>query len=239
MLASMKPKGLCMVGKMETENVGIEKVIINTISNLAIHFLIAAGLESKGHNSGNTLISLWKYGIDENRRVINSTGKRPMLTNVTREEVEVFRKQVEVIDMVGCEDIDKIAAKIQELVGKFSPLCNCQDCDKKYESIKPGKIANVEVIQAKEPESENIKLDKAGYFVIIPQSNKKVITVEHYSYNNQLLRIIEGTDTRSIYYTIINNNWVTELSHAAYLGRELTKAELSMKYGFKYVQDGA
>ena len=228
-----------MVGKMETENLGIEKVIINTISNPAIHFLIASGLESKGHNSGNTLISLWMYGIDENRRVINSTGKRPVLANITREEVEAFRKQVEVIDMVGCEDIDKIAAKIQELVEKFSPLCNCQDFDKKYESIKPGKIANVEIIQAKEPEPENIKLDKAGYFIIIPQPDKKIITVEHYSYDNKLLRIIEGNDARNIYYTIIENNWVKELSHAAYLGRELTKAELSMEFGFKYVQDGA
>src|SRR5438874_13323572 len=29
------------------------------------------------------------------------------------------------------------------------------------------------------------------------------------------------------------------LSHAAYLGRELTKAELSLSAGFTYVQDGA
>jgi len=27
------------------------------------------------------------------------------------------------------------------------------------------------------------------------------------------------------------------LSHAAYLGRELAKAEFSLKYGFKYIQD--
>jgi len=38
---------------------------------------------------------------------------------------------------------------------------------------------------------------------------------------------------------IINNKWVTELSHAAYLGKELTKAELSITKGFKFVQDGA
>jgi len=42
-----------------------------------------------------------------------------------------------------------------------------------------------------------------------------------------------------IYWTIIENGWVCEMSHAAYLGKELTKAEMSMKLGFKYVQDKA
>ena len=32
--------------------------------------------------------------------------------------------------------------------------------------------------------------------------------------------------------------WVTGLSHAAYLGKKLVKAELSLQHGFKYVQDG-
>jgi len=54
-----------------------------------------------------------------------------------------------------------------------------------------------------------------------------------------LLRIIEGTTARAIYNTIISNGWVTELSHAAYLGKELVKAELSLQHGIKYIQDGA
>ena len=39
--------------------------------------------------------------------------------------------------------------------------------------------------------------------------------------------------------TIIAKQWVSELSHAAYLGKELAKAELALQHGFKYVQDGA
>ncbi len=38
---------------------------------------------------------------------------------------------------------------------------------------------------------------------------------------------------------MIENGWVTEFTHATYLGKELEKAELSIKLGFKYVQDGA
>jgi tetrahydromethanopterin S-methyltransferase subunit A len=66
-----------------------------------------------------------------------------------------------------------------------------------------------------------------------------MITVEHYSYNNKLLRTIEGKNSRDIYLTIVSNRWITELSHAAYIGKELEKAELSIQKGFKFVQDGA
>ena len=92
-------------------------------------------------------------------------------------------------------------------------------------------------IKAVKPEA--IRLDKAGYFVIIPYKKKKNIIVEHYSYDNKLLRTIEGKSSRAIYLTIISNRWVTDLTHAAYIGKELARAELSVKKGFKFVQDGA
>ncbi len=82
-------------------------------------------------------------------------------------------------------------------------------------------------------------MDKAGYFVVLPLADKGTISVEHYSYDNTLLRIIEGRSARSLYSTLVANGWVSELSHAAYLGKELAKAELSLEHGFKYVQDGA
>ncbi len=63
--------------------------------------------------------------------------------------------------------------------------------------------------------------------------------MEHYAYDNKLLHIIEGKDAPSICSMIIENGWISELSHATYLGGELAKAELSLKLGFKYVQDKA
>ncbi len=87
--------------------------------------------------------------------------------------------------------------------------------------------------------AETVALDKVGYYVIVPLSGRRVISVEHYAYDNTLLRTIEGPNARAIYMTIVSNGWVSEMSHAAYLGKELAKAELSLQYGFKYVQDGA
>ena len=90
-----------------------------------------------------------------------------------------------------------------------------------------------------EASSEPVELDKSGYFVIVPLADRGVISVEHYSYDNELLHSIEGENAQVIYQVIIDQGWVSMLSHAAYLGKELNKAELSMRYQFKYVQDGA
>lgn len=93
-------------------------------------------------------------------------------------------------------------------------------------------------IVATEP-GQTVVMDKAGYFVILPLGARGVIAVEHYAYDDTLLRVVEGANARALYKTIVANGWVSELSHAAYLGKELAKAELSLTHGFKYVQDGA
>jgi len=136
--------------------------------------------------------------------------------------------------MIGSEDIGAIKKKIAELSKSKVPSCSCE----------PGTCSSDEPIIAETaprtqaPEPKEPKLDKVGYFVIIPETKDNLLVIEHYSYDNKLLHTIEGKDARSIYFTIIENGWVSELSHAAYLGKELEKAELSMKLGFRYVQDG-
>lgn len=233
-LANIRPKGLCIVGKTETENIGIDKVIKNTITNPTIHFLIVAGKNPDGHHSGKTLLALSKNGVNKDMKIIGSIGKRPILKNVTLSEIDAFCKQVQVIDMIGCEDIKIITDKISELSKKDVLSCKCVECSNETSSVEistPPKIFASEL--------KKLKMDRAGYFVVIPSLEKKIIVVEHYSYDNKLLHIIEGKDAVSIYSTIIEGGRVTELSHAAYLGRELAKVELSLKYGFKYIQDKA
>jgi tetrahydromethanopterin S-methyltransferase subunit A len=233
-LAHVRPIGLCIVGKTETENIGIDKIVKNTVTNPTIRFLLLAGKDSKGHQSGRTLLALEENGVDENMKVIGSPGRRPLLRNVTREEVEAFRKQVEVVDMIGCENEERIVERIEELSQRFGSSCSSKETGQITRPVRP---LEVPIIHAEEP--IKVKMDKAGYFVILPQPEKQTIVVEHYSYDNTLQRVIEGKDARSIYWTIIRNGWVTQLSHAAYLGKELAKAELSIKLGVKYIQDGA
>lgn len=113
--AEHKPTGLEITGKLETENIGIDKLVKNVIANPHLHYLIIAWVESAGHQSGQTLLALAENGIDPNGRVIGSNRKRPVLRNVTREEVEIFRRQIQMIDLIGCEDVDRIAGLVQQL----------------------------------------------------------------------------------------------------------------------------
>ena len=234
-LAQRRPGELCIVGKTETENIGIDKVIKNTITNRTIRYLVVAGRDPKGHDSGKTLLALASNGVDDSMRVIGSSGRRPILRNVTRDEVETFRRQVEVVDMIGCDDVERVINRIKDL-----SVAKPSSCDWSSEAepvIPPAAVCNVPIVHAQPPTA--VEMDKAGYFVIIPRPEKGDIIVEHYSYDNKMLRTIEGGDARSIYSTIVQNGWVSQLSHAAYLGKELTRAELCLKHGFKFVQDGA
>lgn len=255
-LAKLSPAGLCIVGKTETENIGIDKIVKNVISNPAISYLIIAGKDPAGHKSGQTLLSLWENGVEKDMRVIGSEGRRPILKNVSHADVEAFRRQVQVEDMRGSENTGALVKKIGELSKKAasakpSASCGCNDetCVPIVQPISFGtKIKtgiSIPLVHAAPPKikankyGKSVKLDKAGYFVIIPSKKTGNILVEHYSYDNKLLRKIEGKESRDIYFAIIENKWVTELSHAAYLGKELARAELSIKKNLKFVQDGA
>jgi tetrahydromethanopterin S-methyltransferase subunit A len=234
-LAQRKPSGLAIVGKTETENIGLDKVIKNVITNPALRFLIVAGNESAGHRSGRTLIGLAENGVDAQGRVIGSPGKRPILRNVSLDEINAFRQQVQVIDLIGCENLDDISARIANLAQSAAPTCSCSTCCDMPISVA---ISTVAALTATES-ADAVIMDKAGYFVVLPLADRQVINVEHYAYDDTLLHVIEGPTARALYQTIIAQQWVSELSHAAYLGKELAKAELALQHGFKYVQDGA
>ncbi len=110
-------------GKMKTENLGIEKVIANVISNPYIRFLIICGEEIRGHRSGHTLKAIIENGIDEKGRIIDAPGAVPYIENVERDAVERFREQVSVIDKIDVTDrepiIDVIDSKLEDNPGRF------------------------------------------------------------------------------------------------------------------------
>jgi tetrahydromethanopterin S-methyltransferase subunit A len=105
-------EGAAIVGPCKTENLGIEKIVANVIANCNIRFLILCGAESKGHLPGNTILALHKNGIDEQGRIIGSQGAIPFIQNLPPEAISRFRRQVELIDIIGLEDLEEIQKQI-------------------------------------------------------------------------------------------------------------------------------
>jgi len=51
-------------------------------------------------------------------------------------------------------------------------------------------------------------------------------------------RAVRGRHWEDVFYTLLSNGSLSRLDHAAYLGKELFKAELAIRYGRSFEQDG-
>lgn len=113
--------GAAIAGPCKTENLGIEKVVANIISNPNIRFLILAGAEVQGHITGQSFKALHENGADaDKKKIIGATGAIPFVENVPLEGVERFQQQLEIVDLIDTEDIGTIQSKINECVEKDS-----------------------------------------------------------------------------------------------------------------------
>jgi len=112
-------KGLCdagaaICGSCKTENLGLEKVIANVISDPNIRFIITCGTEVKGHLAGQTFKALHANGVKEGR-VVKAEGAIPFIENLKEDAIKRFQEQVKIVDIMETEDNAAIKAKIAEL----------------------------------------------------------------------------------------------------------------------------
>ena len=100
--------GAALSGTLQTENIGIEKIVCNIVANPNIRYLIVCGNEVEGHNTGTAIKALMENGIDERRTIIASQAKTPYLFNIPLEAIYRFREQLTLIDLIGETDPEVI-----------------------------------------------------------------------------------------------------------------------------------
>ena len=228
-IARAAPAGLAVVGTLHTENLGIGRLIANVISNPHIRFVVVCGLDSRqviGHLPGQSLVALSRDGIDDRECIIGAKGKRPVLRNLGSAAVEHFRRTREVIDLVGVTEPAEILAAVQSCAGRdpgMAPPFADSDALEPVRGSVPARMIS----------------DPTGYFVIFPDYARGLLSLEHYANNGVLGTIIEGHAAADLYMTAIERNLISRLDHAAYLGRELARAEHALSSGEPYVQDAA
>ncbi len=224
-------KKVAIIGKCVTENIGIEKVVKNIISNPNIRFLILCGKKSHGHDVGQTLISLQKNGVDKEMKVVGSTGSIPVVKHLSFDEVHRFRDQVLPVDLQGEISENRISFEIEKYLkqdpGAFTgkPM--------KVKKLKEGEL--IKCVQA--TEDRKVILDQAGSLQIFIDPKEKLIILRHQNKKIELDVQINGKTGKAVYETALRMKLLTRMDHAAYLGEELAKAEIALKNGLDYVQD--
>ncbi|BDG06530.1 DUF4346 domain-containing protein [Anaeromyxobacter oryzae] len=227
-LAARRPPGLAITGTLHTENLGIERIVRNVLANPNVRFLVVCGEDTRqaiGHLPGQSLAALCADGADEDGRIRGAHGKRPVLKNVTREQIEAFRRQVELVALIGQVDADLVTQQIEACAARAPGP---------FEGA-PAATA-VRVIGAREP--KRLVLDPAGFLVVYPDRTRGLV-LEHYRNEGVLDVVIEGPTASAVAATAVERGVLSRLDHAVYLGRELARAEESLRTGAPYVQDRA
>jgi tetrahydromethanopterin S-methyltransferase subunit A len=220
---------VAIAGMLQTENLGIERLILNVLANPNIRFLVVCGPDSRqaiGHLPGQSLVALARSGLDERGRIIGAGGKRPVLRNLPVGAVEYFRRTVEVVDRVGNTQLSAILEAVQDCAGR-----------------NPGPAAPFAPERVVEPIAgylpARMVTDPAGYFVVYVDRQRQLLSLEHYQNNGVLDAVIEGRSAAELYTPAIEQGLLSRLDHAAYLGQELARSEQALLAGGLYVQDGA
>ena len=99
-------------------------------------------------------------------------------------------------------------------------------------------------ISAKYHKIKDWVMDPKGYFLIAIDKEKRLLRVGYCKFTklgnspiNDMVAEITGKTAIEIVNTLIRENYISSLQHAADMGIELCKAELALNYNLNYIQD--
>jgi tetrahydromethanopterin S-methyltransferase subunit A len=101
---------ISIVGRLLSENKGIDSIIKYVNKNPQVSTIIVCGKEVWGHKSGHSLFELHKNGIDQNNRIINSISPDPYLT-VSELEIKYFQDKINLVNLINETKFELILEK--------------------------------------------------------------------------------------------------------------------------------
>lgn len=106
-------ENVSIAGRLFTENKGIDSMIKHVNENKKIKTIIVCGKEVWGHKSGHSLFELHKNGVDNDKRIINSSSPEPFLT-VSNSEIQYFQKEITLVNLINETNIESIIKIIEK-----------------------------------------------------------------------------------------------------------------------------
>jgi len=99
-------------------------------------------------------------------------------------------------------------------------------------------------ITAKYHKIKDWVMDPKGYFLIAVDKKNDLLRVGYCKFTklgnspvNDMVAEVTGKTAIEIVNTLIKEQYISSLQHAADMGIELCKAELALKYNLQYIQD--
>ena len=99
---------VALVGRLLSENKGIDAIVRFVVSHPALKEIVICGREVRGHRAGQAFLSLSRNGTDFEGRILGAVGPHPVLLS-EQKDIELFRKQVKILDHVGVTDNAAVA----------------------------------------------------------------------------------------------------------------------------------
>jgi len=95
--------GAALSGMLQTENIGLEKMICNIVANPNIRYIVLCGRESAGHLPGESLLALKQKGVADTKQIIGTRAPTAYLYNIPWELIERFNQQIVSIVNLLCQ----------------------------------------------------------------------------------------------------------------------------------------
>jgi tetrahydromethanopterin S-methyltransferase subunit A len=223
---------VAITGTLATENLGVEHAVRNLTANPSIRTLVLCGRDSRGHRAGQALLSLKQDGIDAQRRIVGAQGSRAVLKNLDDAEIAAFRGRISLVDEIGTQDVDRISGLVEACLplGMSAPTILAP-------AVLQVRRSAPKVIEARAQERREWVHDPEGFFVVLLDRAAGAMVCEHYTKDGMHDETIRGPRAADVANTAVRRGLLSRLDHAAYLGRELTKAESALALSLAYTQD--
>jgi tetrahydromethanopterin S-methyltransferase subunit A len=106
---------VAIVGRLLSENKGIDKIINYCIENKELVHLVVCGKDGLGHRGGDSIIALSENGITRDGKIIKSKSPYPHLDS-SYKDVETFRDRVTIHNLIEETDLNLIKSYVDRII---------------------------------------------------------------------------------------------------------------------------
>ncbi|WP_181808410.1 DUF4346 domain-containing protein [Streptomyces shenzhenensis] len=236
--------GVALAGALMTANLGIEELLRTLARRPAIRGLVVCGRDSPRFLAGQSLLALFRDGVDPERgSIVGAAGYLPLLRSVPLHEVERLRARVEVVDARGECDPLVLGEIVQKLRARLCaaprPTPDGRTAADSRTAAGDGPCGPVPGFRRLRPGGRRVGLSRVldGFVVISLDRRARRIVLRHYDNDLTPRHEMTGVRAESMLLGLLRAEVITDPAHAGYLGGELTKAETALRLGLPYDQD--